>query len=73
MVIPGAYMYRLLLGKGARVFDLIKTPSRHLALEVDEYDAATEAGGATAFTITPIPQCEEAPALIEVTADTGPI
>eukprot|EP00959_Pyramimonas_sp_CCMP1952_P298425 6242054-Pyramimonas_sp.AAC.1 len=42
MVIPGSEMHELLLGKGARVFDFLKTPSGHLAIEVDEYGAATE-------------------------------
>eukprot|EP00959_Pyramimonas_sp_CCMP1952_P176761 3694624-Pyramimonas_sp.AAC.1 len=42
MVIPGSGMFELLLGKGARVLDLMKTPSGHLALKVDECGAATE-------------------------------
>eukprot|EP00959_Pyramimonas_sp_CCMP1952_P395533 8287828-Pyramimonas_sp.AAC.2 len=42
MIIPGSEMYRLLLGKGARVLDLLKTPSGHLAIKVDEDRVATE-------------------------------
>eukprot|EP00959_Pyramimonas_sp_CCMP1952_P017713 375614-Pyramimonas_sp.AAC.1 len=38
MVIPGVEMYKVLLGKGARVLDPMKTPSGHLALEADEYE-----------------------------------
>eukprot|EP00959_Pyramimonas_sp_CCMP1952_P257757 5386176-Pyramimonas_sp.AAC.1 len=45
IIIPGLEMYKVLLGKGARVFDLMKTPSGHLALKVDEYEAATEDQG----------------------------
>eukprot|EP00959_Pyramimonas_sp_CCMP1952_P164008 3428881-Pyramimonas_sp.AAC.1 len=36
MVISGSEMYELLLGKGARAFGWIKTPSGHVALKVDE-------------------------------------
>eukprot|EP00959_Pyramimonas_sp_CCMP1952_P377419 7905335-Pyramimonas_sp.AAC.1 len=36
MIIPGSDMCKLLLGKGAGVLDLMKTPSGHLALGVDE-------------------------------------
>eukprot|EP00959_Pyramimonas_sp_CCMP1952_P275408 5756530-Pyramimonas_sp.AAC.1 len=42
MSIPGSGMYKLLLGKGARVLDLMKTPSGHLALKVDGRGAATD-------------------------------
>eukprot|EP00959_Pyramimonas_sp_CCMP1952_P418684 8770892-Pyramimonas_sp.AAC.1 len=42
MVIPGTDMYKLLLGKDARVSDSMKTPSGHLALKVEEDGAATE-------------------------------
>eukprot|EP00959_Pyramimonas_sp_CCMP1952_P096339 2014049-Pyramimonas_sp.AAC.1 len=63
MVIPGTGMSRLLLGKGARVIDLVVTPSGHLAIKVDEYDVATEADGATAFTIAAKPKFDgDAPA-----------
>eukprot|EP00959_Pyramimonas_sp_CCMP1952_P412971 8653869-Pyramimonas_sp.AAC.1 len=37
MAIPGTDMYRLVLGKGARVIDIVKTPSGHLAIKVDGY------------------------------------
>eukprot|EP00959_Pyramimonas_sp_CCMP1952_P405267 8493877-Pyramimonas_sp.AAC.1 len=42
MSILGSDMYKLLLGKGARVLDLMKTPPGHLTLKVDEYGSATE-------------------------------
>eukprot|EP00959_Pyramimonas_sp_CCMP1952_P288958 6043357-Pyramimonas_sp.AAC.1 len=45
MVIPGVEMHKVLLGKGARVLDLMKTPSEHLALKADEYEKATEDQG----------------------------
>eukprot|EP00959_Pyramimonas_sp_CCMP1952_P309838 6483437-Pyramimonas_sp.AAC.1 len=37
--------------RGARVFDLMKTPPGHLALEVDEYGAATEDKRSTSITV----------------------
>eukprot|EP00959_Pyramimonas_sp_CCMP1952_P446334 9345132-Pyramimonas_sp.AAC.1 len=52
-------MYAVLVGKGAGVFDLAKTPSGHLAIKVDEYGAAAEDNGSMAFTITANPHCEE--------------
>eukprot|EP00959_Pyramimonas_sp_CCMP1952_P322102 6740154-Pyramimonas_sp.AAC.1 len=45
MIIPGSDMHKLLLGKGAGVFDLMKTPSGHLALKVDDCGASTEDKG----------------------------
>eukprot|EP00959_Pyramimonas_sp_CCMP1952_P379133 7941622-Pyramimonas_sp.AAC.1 len=63
MVIPGSDMYKLLIGKGARVFDLMTTPSGHLALKVDEYGAAAEDKRSMSFTITANPHCEDAPLL----------
>eukprot|EP00959_Pyramimonas_sp_CCMP1952_P212558 4447591-Pyramimonas_sp.AAC.1 len=42
MIIPGVEMYKVLLGKGARVLDLMKTPFGHLTLKADEYEAAAE-------------------------------
>eukprot|EP00959_Pyramimonas_sp_CCMP1952_P050924 1063823-Pyramimonas_sp.AAC.1 len=63
MIIPGSDMYKLLLRKGARVLDLMKTPSGHLALKVDEYGAATEDKGPLSFTITANPHCEDDPFL----------
>eukprot|EP00959_Pyramimonas_sp_CCMP1952_P122611 2563315-Pyramimonas_sp.AAC.1 len=45
MIIPGSEMYKRLLGKEARVLDVMKTPSGHLALKVDECGAATEDKG----------------------------
>eukprot|EP00959_Pyramimonas_sp_CCMP1952_P102726 2148398-Pyramimonas_sp.AAC.1 len=43
----------------------METPPGHLALKVDEYDAATAVDGATAFTATSNPQREETPVLIK--------
>eukprot|EP00959_Pyramimonas_sp_CCMP1952_P383654 8040144-Pyramimonas_sp.AAC.2 len=63
MIIPGSDMYKLLLGKGARVLDLMKTPPGHLALKVDEYGAATEDKRSMPFTISANPQCEDDPLL----------
>eukprot|EP00959_Pyramimonas_sp_CCMP1952_P247390 5171341-Pyramimonas_sp.AAC.1 len=72
MIIPGTDMCRLLLGKGARVLDLAKTPPGHLAVKVDEYGVATEANGSTAFTVTVNLQCEETPVLIKEAPDVEP-
>eukprot|EP00959_Pyramimonas_sp_CCMP1952_P128755 2692648-Pyramimonas_sp.AAC.1 len=47
-IVPGSEMHRLLLGRGARALDLMRTPSGHLAIKVDEYEIATEASGSTA-------------------------
>eukprot|EP00959_Pyramimonas_sp_CCMP1952_P088740 1856790-Pyramimonas_sp.AAC.1 len=55
MTIPGAEMYMILLGKSARVLDLMKTPSGHLAFKADEYGTATEDKGSMSFTITANP------------------
>eukprot|EP00959_Pyramimonas_sp_CCMP1952_P377786 7913352-Pyramimonas_sp.AAC.1 len=60
MIIPGSEMYKLILGKGARVLGLI---SGHVALKVDEYGVATEDKGSMSFTITASPQCEDDPLL----------
>eukprot|EP00959_Pyramimonas_sp_CCMP1952_P160655 3359728-Pyramimonas_sp.AAC.1 len=38
----GSELYKLFLAKGARVFDLVKTHSGHVALKVDECGAAAE-------------------------------
>eukprot|EP00959_Pyramimonas_sp_CCMP1952_P035928 752297-Pyramimonas_sp.AAC.1 len=65
-------MYKLLLGKGARVLDLIKTPSAHLALQVDAYGTATEDKRSTSFTITANPQCENDPLLVKEASDPEP-
>eukprot|EP00959_Pyramimonas_sp_CCMP1952_P299514 6264623-Pyramimonas_sp.AAC.1 len=73
MFIPGTGVHRLLLGKGARVIDLVKTPSGHLAIKVGEYGVAAEADGATAFTVAANPQSEGGPVLIEEAADMEPI
>eukprot|EP00959_Pyramimonas_sp_CCMP1952_P107612 2249827-Pyramimonas_sp.AAC.1 len=51
----------------------MKTPSGHLAMQVDEYGAATEVNGLTALTVTANPRCEETPALIEEVADAEPM
>eukprot|EP00959_Pyramimonas_sp_CCMP1952_P036990 774134-Pyramimonas_sp.AAC.1 len=64
-IIPGAEMHKTLLGKGARVFDLVKTPSGHLALKVDEYGTATEDEESMSLTITASPQCEDDPLLVK--------
>eukprot|EP00959_Pyramimonas_sp_CCMP1952_P067776 1414596-Pyramimonas_sp.AAC.1 len=69
MIVPGADMHRLLLGKGAGVLDLMKTPSGRLAIKVDEHGVATEDNGSTAFTVAANPVCEEAPVLVEEVAD----
>eukprot|EP00959_Pyramimonas_sp_CCMP1952_P063562 1328344-Pyramimonas_sp.AAC.1 len=50
MIIPGSEKHRLLLGKGARVLDLMKTPSGHLAIDRRAWGRATEDNGSTAFT-----------------------
>eukprot|EP00959_Pyramimonas_sp_CCMP1952_P304998 6383180-Pyramimonas_sp.AAC.1 len=47
IVIPGTDMHRLSLGKGARALDLIKAPSGHLAIKVDECGVTAEAVGST--------------------------
>eukprot|EP00959_Pyramimonas_sp_CCMP1952_P077831 1626927-Pyramimonas_sp.AAC.1 len=72
IIIPGSDMYKLLLGKGARVLDLMKTPAGHLALKVDEYGTATEDKGSMSFTTTANPQREDAPLLVKETAGTEP-
>jgi len=41
-ILPGNATYKILLGKGARVVDLIKTPSGHLAMKVDAYAGASD-------------------------------
>eukprot|EP00959_Pyramimonas_sp_CCMP1952_P098602 2061191-Pyramimonas_sp.AAC.1 len=61
MIIPGVEMYKVLLGKGARVLDMMKTPSGHLALKADECEMATEDQGPMSLTIAANPQREEAP------------
>eukprot|EP00959_Pyramimonas_sp_CCMP1952_P409555 8582942-Pyramimonas_sp.AAC.1 len=61
MIIFGSEMYNILFGKRSRLLDLMKTPSGHLALEVDEYGADTEDRGSMSFTITADPQCEDDP------------
>eukprot|EP00959_Pyramimonas_sp_CCMP1952_P370806 7765947-Pyramimonas_sp.AAC.1 len=63
MIIPGSEMYKLLLGKGVRVLDMMKTPSGHLAIKVDEYGAATEEKGSMAVALAANPHCEDAPSL----------
>eukprot|EP00959_Pyramimonas_sp_CCMP1952_P157028 3283852-Pyramimonas_sp.AAC.1 len=66
-------MYEVLFGKGARVLDLMKTPSGHLALKADEYEMATEDQGSMSFTIAANPQCEEASLLVKEVSDPEPI
>eukprot|EP00959_Pyramimonas_sp_CCMP1952_P066384 1385996-Pyramimonas_sp.AAC.1 len=51
-------MHELLRGKGARAFDLMKAPSGHLAIKVDECRAATED--------------KDAPLLVKEAADAEP-
>eukprot|EP00959_Pyramimonas_sp_CCMP1952_P059652 1245947-Pyramimonas_sp.AAC.1 len=63
MIIPGVEMHMVLLGKGASAFDLMKTPSGHLALKAGECELATEDQGPMSFTIAANPQREEAPLL----------
>eukprot|EP00959_Pyramimonas_sp_CCMP1952_P405174 8491946-Pyramimonas_sp.AAC.1 len=41
-IIPGVEMYKVLPGRGARVLDLMKTPSGHLALKADGCEMAAE-------------------------------
>eukprot|EP00959_Pyramimonas_sp_CCMP1952_P431909 9045409-Pyramimonas_sp.AAC.1 len=72
MIIPGSEMHELLLGKGARVLDLMKTPSGHLAIKVDEYGVAAEDNGSMAFTATANPHCEGAPLLVKEAAGAEP-
>eukprot|EP00959_Pyramimonas_sp_CCMP1952_P461050 9480943-Pyramimonas_sp.AAC.1 len=69
MIIPGAEMYNILLGRGAGVFDLMKTPSGHLALKADENGAATEDQGSMSFIIAANPQRE----VFKETSDPEPI
>eukprot|EP00959_Pyramimonas_sp_CCMP1952_P272918 5705116-Pyramimonas_sp.AAC.1 len=49
MIIPGVEMYKVLLGEGCRALDLMKTPSGHLALKVDEYETAAEGQWSMSF------------------------
>eukprot|EP00959_Pyramimonas_sp_CCMP1952_P337269 7062766-Pyramimonas_sp.AAC.1 len=63
MIIPGVEMHKVLLGKGARVLDLMRTPSGHLAIKADECEMATGDQGSMSFTITANLLCEEAPLL----------
>eukprot|EP00959_Pyramimonas_sp_CCMP1952_P283201 5919849-Pyramimonas_sp.AAC.1 len=63
MIIPGAEMYRIPCGKDARVLDLMKTLSGHLALKAEEYGTPTEDKASMSFTITANPQCEDDPLL----------
>eukprot|EP00959_Pyramimonas_sp_CCMP1952_P389165 8154181-Pyramimonas_sp.AAC.1 len=72
MATPGFGMYKLLLGKGARVLGLIKAPAGHLALKVDEYGTATEDKRSKSFTITANPHCEDVPLLVNEAAGTEP-
>eukprot|EP00959_Pyramimonas_sp_CCMP1952_P229408 4796708-Pyramimonas_sp.AAC.1 len=65
-------MLKLLLRRGARVFDLMKTPSGHLAIKVDEYGTATEDKGSMSCMITANPHCEDAPLLVNEAADAEP-
>eukprot|EP00959_Pyramimonas_sp_CCMP1952_P108013 2258367-Pyramimonas_sp.AAC.1 len=73
MIIPGAAMYKLLLGKGARVLDLMKTPSGHRALKADEYGAAAEDQGSMSFAITAMPRFEDDPLLVKEASGPEPI
>eukprot|EP00959_Pyramimonas_sp_CCMP1952_P227029 4746737-Pyramimonas_sp.AAC.1 len=61
MITPSSEIYKTLPGKGARVHDMMRTPSGHLALKVDEYGTATEDKGSMSFTIAANPQCEDDP------------
>eukprot|EP00959_Pyramimonas_sp_CCMP1952_P389330 8158034-Pyramimonas_sp.AAC.1 len=61
MIISDSEMHKLLHGKGARVLDLMKTPSGHLAIEVDECGVAAEDRGPMAFSIAANPHCEDVP------------
>eukprot|EP00959_Pyramimonas_sp_CCMP1952_P105985 2216171-Pyramimonas_sp.AAC.1 len=72
MIIPGSEMYKTLLGKGARVLDLMQTPFGHLALKVDEYGAATKDKGSMSFTITAHPPCEDDPLLVKEASGPEP-
>eukprot|EP00959_Pyramimonas_sp_CCMP1952_P048587 1014565-Pyramimonas_sp.AAC.1 len=65
-------MHRLRFGKGARVLDMMKTPSGHLALEVDEYGAATKDKGSMSFTSTANPHCENDSLLVKEVSDPEP-
>eukprot|EP00959_Pyramimonas_sp_CCMP1952_P313232 6556417-Pyramimonas_sp.AAC.1 len=72
MVIPGSEMHKLLLGKGARVLDLMKTPSGHLVIKVDECGTAAEDKSSIACAITANPHCEDAALHVQEAADTEP-
>eukprot|EP00959_Pyramimonas_sp_CCMP1952_P206664 4321753-Pyramimonas_sp.AAC.1 len=73
MILPGVEMHKVLFGKGARVLDLMKTPSGHLALKADEYEMATEDQGSMSFTSTAIHQCEGARLLVKEASNPEPI
>eukprot|EP00959_Pyramimonas_sp_CCMP1952_P346110 7249168-Pyramimonas_sp.AAC.1 len=73
MAIPGSDMYKLLLGKGAGVVDLMDTPSGHLALKVDEYGAAAEDRRSMSFTSAARPHCEDTPLLVKEADDAEPV
>eukprot|EP00959_Pyramimonas_sp_CCMP1952_P034342 719816-Pyramimonas_sp.AAC.1 len=73
MIIPGAEIYKVLLGRGARIFDRMKTPPGRLALKADEHEMATEDQGLMSFTTAANPQREEAPLLVAEASDPEPI
>eukprot|EP00959_Pyramimonas_sp_CCMP1952_P423272 8866116-Pyramimonas_sp.AAC.1 len=72
MIILGSETCKFLLGKGARVLDLMKTPSGHLAREVDEYGTAAKDKGSMSCTITANPRCEDDPLLVKEASDPEP-
>eukprot|EP00959_Pyramimonas_sp_CCMP1952_P233515 4880599-Pyramimonas_sp.AAC.1 len=51
----------------------MKTPSGHLALQVDEYGSAAEDKRSMSFTSTANPHCEDAPLLVKEAAGTEPV
>eukprot|EP00959_Pyramimonas_sp_CCMP1952_P398106 8341353-Pyramimonas_sp.AAC.1 len=72
ITIPGAGMHNILLGKGARVLDLMRTFSGHLALEADEGGAAIEDQGSMSCTLAAHHQCEDGPLLVKEASDPEP-
>eukprot|EP00959_Pyramimonas_sp_CCMP1952_P252940 5283956-Pyramimonas_sp.AAC.1 len=72
IIISSSDVYELLLGKGARVLDLMKTPSGHLALKVDECGAAAEYKRSMSFCLTANPHWEDAPLLVKEAAGAEP-
>ena len=50
-IIMGDADFKILLAKGAKVVDLVKTPSGHLAMKADDYANATAKRGNSCYTL----------------------